>query len=207
MAAALGASQSRTRRRAKCAAPPPLVVTPRDGGGRLRRFRPTRVVHFLFLTSASFYGLTCAMDLTQSQSAPTPITANLRLILLGLCSAMGMWGWNGLRTLLFCLRVKRVFAQIERMLAAFRAGQLPVLGYRSQAPDLAARLTIPAPAGRASPRLFRARTADMSCCAAQPEPLHAPSWHNTQPQPEHVRSSPPLRVLGSAQRPIALKWR
>ncbi len=147
------------------------------------------------------------MPLTLSQSEPTPITATLRVILLGLCSAVGMWGWNGLHALLFCLRVKRVLAQIELMLAAFRAGRLPVSGYGGQAPDLAARLTIPAQARRASARVVRAQKADMSRCAAQPETLHATSSRNNQPQPEHGRSPPPLRVLGSAHRPIALKRR
>ena len=63
------------------------------------------------------------MDLNQSQSAPD-ITARLRMILAGLRAVMGMWGLDGALVIVLSNRTGRIFGQIERMLARFRAGKL-----------------------------------------------------------------------------------
>ena len=57
-------------------------------------------------------------------AAPDPISASLRLILLGLRSVLGMWGLDGTVTVAVSNRAGRIFWQIERMLARFRAGRL-----------------------------------------------------------------------------------
>ncbi len=64
------------------------------------------------------------MVLSSSQPAPDKITENLRLILVALRRAMGLWRLDAALGGLLYNRTGKIFGQIERMLGRFRAGIL-----------------------------------------------------------------------------------
>ncbi len=64
------------------------------------------------------------MVLSPSHSAPDKITESLRLILVALRRAMGLWRLDAALGGLLYNRTGTIFGQIERMLGRFRAGTL-----------------------------------------------------------------------------------
>ncbi len=122
------------------------------------------------------------------------ITARLRMMLPALFAVMGMVRRETACVLLFFRRIEKVMAQLEQMLALFRAGELPVVTGAAPRREM---LIVASPVGRVARRSSPVRAVVTDRVARD---AFAPRF-------EVARTRVRWGVISESGRSLATRWR